>query len=193
MPTILERLTSRIDIDDRGCWNWRGATNSNGYGCIGAQGKVQLTHRVSYELHVGPISDGLQIDHLCRNRICINPAHLDPVTAAEHAKRSLRARATHCINGHLLEGDNLHLRTRENGQVHRGCKTCRREGKRVAPHEATTPRAWQPRTKITADTAQAIRDDYASGSMSQRAVAARHGVSPTLVNFIVNGKRNHAA
>lgn len=75
-----------------GCSDWRGTVGSHGYGQFGDRGRHFLAHRWSYEYLVGPIPAGLHLDHLCRNRICINPEHLEPVTQAENNRRSLVAR-----------------------------------------------------------------------------------------------------
>ena len=73
------------------CWNWTAGTSAKGYGCFrlgGHDGKRTSAHRVAYELLVGPIPDGLELDHLCRNRRCVNPDHLEPVTGDENKRRS---------------------------------------------------------------------------------------------------------
>jgi hypothetical protein len=84
-------------------------------------------HRYAYEALVGPIPDGKQIDHLCRNRACCNPEHLEPVTIQENIRRgegpqAINARKTHCIRGHALSGDNLYL-VPKSGR--RNCVICR--------------------------------------------------------------------
>lgn len=91
---------SKIRVTDTGCWHWTAAVNSQGYGCVGVLGKIHSTHRISYELLVGPIPAGLQIDHLCRNKRCCNPEHLEPVTAKENNRRARLARLPDCPKGH---------------------------------------------------------------------------------------------
>lgn len=93
-PPVAERLALYIERDqETGCWNWTRTIGSNGYGQIGVGGaRKKYAHVASYEELVGPIPDGLQLDHLCRNRRCINPAHLEPVTPRENTRRGLIAR-----------------------------------------------------------------------------------------------------
>lgn len=74
------------------CWIWTGCLNSKGYGCVQISGRRHLTHRVSYELHNGAIRAGLQVDHLCRRRACLNPHHLEAVTASENVRRAIEHR-----------------------------------------------------------------------------------------------------
>lgn len=90
--SAIDRIIDRILVGD-GCWVWPGAKNSQGYGRIGAGGRTwAYTHRVVYEALVGPIPDGLDLDHLCRNPSCCNPAHLEPVTRTENSLRGHAAR-----------------------------------------------------------------------------------------------------
>jgi hypothetical protein len=85
-----ERVYSRLSLDGD-CWNWTGATR-NGYGAFGVDGRVEYVHRWVYEDMVGPLPDGLVIDHLCINRLCANPYHLDVVTrAVNNARGGLRS------------------------------------------------------------------------------------------------------
>lgn len=115
-----------------GCWLWKGALYSNGYGRIWTGTQPALAHRVSFTLHTGiGLAHGQQLDHLCRVVACVNPAHLEIVTAQENTLRSegisaKRARQTHCIHGHPFEGDNLRILYR-NGKVRgRACRACAR-------------------------------------------------------------------
>ena len=107
------------------CWEWTG-WRTLGYGQFGIHGKVRGAHRISYEWHVGPIPDGMEIDHLCRNPGCVNPAHLEPVTDREN-KRRVAEQRTHCPQGHPYSGDNLVIeRMFRRGRVSlsRKCRTC---------------------------------------------------------------------
>lgn len=87
-PTLDERLDERTYYDpNTGCWLWLGSRDTNGYGSIGVGGRQRSTHAVTYEREVGPIPPGLDLDHLCNQRACRSPYHLEAVTHQENAKR----------------------------------------------------------------------------------------------------------
>ena len=105
-----------------GCWLWLG-TLSGGYGKIDTNGHgTNVAHRINYEHFIGPIPDGLTLDHKCRTKCCVNPFHLEPVTAAENTRRHYRLQ-THCKRGHPLTPGNLYAHKEERRQ----CATCVRE------------------------------------------------------------------
>lgn len=123
-PFSTDRFWSRVEKSD-GCWNWLAATTRKGYGQVSVQGVHKRAHRVAYELLVGPIPEGLTLDHTCRNPRCVNPAHLEPVTSRENVLRgegisARNARKTRCKRGHPLSGENLY--TTPSGQ--RRCQEC---------------------------------------------------------------------
>lgn len=130
---VARRLARRSRRALSGCVVWRGAVQSRGYGCMNVGGgKIALAHRVAYFLAHGEISDALTIDHLCRNRRCVNPAHLEQVTCRENNRRGfgfsgVNARKTQCRRGHALSGDNLRVR-----RGHRECWTCVRASFRAS-------------------------------------------------------------
>jgi hypothetical protein len=128
-----EMFWARVDksTGPDGCWEWDGAKNVGGYGMVHWAGKRPVTHRVAYELAIGPIPDGLTLDHLCRNPGCCNPAHLEPVTMRENILRGTQLAAknaakTHCKRGHPFDAGNTKIHIGPNGHPQRGCRACSR-------------------------------------------------------------------
>lgn len=137
-----DRFTTKIALTDSGCIQWIAGLSNAGYGVFYDGGNV-LAHRWSYEYHVGPIPEELVIDHLCRNRACVNPDHMEPVTRRENTLRSpicplaLNAAKTHCDHGHEFTPENTY--TYPNGGS-RQCRECHRRQER-ARHRRRTGKA----------------------------------------------------
>lgn len=135
LPTpAVDRFAPKVALAASGCMEWIGSITAGGYGTFIAEAGREvkgetLAHRWSYEYHVGPIPAGLDIDHLCRNRRCVNPDHLEPVTRAENIRRAT-ALITHCPQGHLYDEAN----TAVNAQGHRKCRTCMAARDRARRH-----------------------------------------------------------
>lgn len=135
---VLERVKRRLIYPKTGCWIWTGSLSGNGYpqiSCfVGSKKVMKRVHRVIYEVVVGPITERT-LDHLCRNVLCVNPNHLEPVPLKENILRgngpsAINARKTHCPRGHLL--------VMKPGRAgHRFCRICTRE----------QFRAWKARNK----------------------------------------------
>jgi hypothetical protein len=104
--------------------------------CPDGKWRPRLAHRIAYELFIGPIPNGLHIDHLCRNRGCVNPVHLEPVTQQEnmlrgYAPSAVSHRANRCHRGHEFTPENTYIKHRPNGRIKRDCKECARMRDRV--------------------------------------------------------------
>ena len=131
------------------CWVWIASLDTTGYGRFWSgtrpDRRLQPAHRISYELSVGYIPDGMDIDHLCRNRCCVNPSHLEPVTRKENLRRGIRpgryqTAKTHCPKGHPYEGSNLFM---DRGRRH--CMTCKRKYQREHAREKRRSNAAYPK------------------------------------------------
>lgn len=127
--TTSERFWEKVDKIDNGCWRWVGAI-SNGYGRFYINGKICLAHRVAFEWAKSKIPTGMTIDHLCRNRWCVNPDHLDVVSLKDNLLRgigptAIHAQATHCPQGHPYDLINTYFTP--NG--YRDCRICKRVSK----------------------------------------------------------------
>lgn len=116
-------------VDKTGdCWLWTASTGSNGYGQVRKDNRPAPAHRVAYELTIGPIPEGLDLDHLCRVPTCVNPKHLEPVTARTNILRGTgptakNALKTHCLKGHPFDTANTYLRNGRHG-IQRECRKC---------------------------------------------------------------------
>lgn len=141
---LTERFWEKVDLGGpppsrpwapitTGCWLWEGHVGSDGYGSafnVTGQHDRAVPHRIAYELLVGLIPEGLQLDHLCRVRNCVNPDHLEPVTAKENRVRG-GATITHCPSGHEYDGDNTYMRP-QGGKACRACARDRTAARRAA-------------------------------------------------------------
>lgn len=166
--TVHRRFWEKVDqgeldfIDKDGqnlgkCWEWSGGTNEHGYGCFQAkQGNTVKNGRIRVYSHIyafqevrGPIPQGLVLDHLCRNRRCVHPKHLEVVTRKENvlrgvSKNAQNARKTHCINGHHLSGENLYVR-KDTGR--RMCVACQRQYQKSSEYKRKMREKWARRNQ----------------------------------------------
>lgn len=132
LPNII-RFWFYVDNISSACWIWKGGKGAGGYGMFRVKNKKVMAHRFSYELILGkPINKGLTLDHLCKNRLCVNPTHLEQVTLKDNILRgnspqAINARKNHCIRGHPLYGNNLYL-TKSGGRC---CKQCSNISKKI--------------------------------------------------------------
>lgn len=137
MKTVEDRFWAKVIATDS-CWYWTGAT-TNGYGSFQWRGNASPAHRFAYELLVGPIPDGLQLDHLCRMRACVNPAHLEPVTQRENLLRGngwsgRHARQMSCKHGHPFTAENIYSPPR-GGRQCRMCMHAKKQRQRMRRRE----------------------------------------------------------
>ena len=137
--TLCEERVKKGGPDE--CWRWLMSLTNYGYGQFFYRRVGLAAHRIMYEAEHGTIPKGLQIDHLCRNRWCCNPAHMEAVTSRENTLRgmgpsALNARKTHCVHGHPLSGENLRREGRKRRCKECGRARCRQHYHRKAREEA---------------------------------------------------------
>jgi hypothetical protein len=139
---VADRIRSSVEVDANGCWVWQKSLSPEGYGRIFTGSRTRgdrrpsLSHRVAYETFVGPVPDGLELDHLCRVRACCNPEHLEAVTREVNMARAvgipsmLNRGKTHCPAGHEYTPENTY---RAPGSGKRYCLACRAARRGVPP------------------------------------------------------------
>lgn len=119
---LIDRILAKTNPEpNTGCWLWDAAINRDGYGIVGIKGRSVEAHSALYKIVCGEVPPGLELDHKCRVRCCVNPDHLEPVTHHENMSRSSHATRTHCPSGHPYSGDNL-LQSKHG----RFCRACNR-------------------------------------------------------------------
>ena len=182
-PHVEQRFTSRIKKAVNGCIEWTGRLDIGGYGTLSVNSRAIKAHRVSYMLYKGQIPEGLQIDHLCRNRKCVNPEHLEAVTQKINVLRgesptAKNARKTHCWHGHELTKENTFYFT---DRPFRCCKICYSTKTRMVPKDfkERTTKA-HPVTKISPD---GTRTDYVSTVEAGKA----NGLSHQAISRVARG------
>lgn len=182
-PPLSERFWPKVLMaapDE--CWLWGAYIAPEGYGRIHAgrdSPRPLLAHRVAYELLVGPIPEGLTLDHLCRNRGCVNPAHLEPVTNRENIMRGTsvparNARKTHCKHGHVFSPENTRLR-RDGSRICNACRLARR---------TLPPGIHTGMAKLNPEKVLAIRAE----TCSNREIAELYGIDNSVVSRIRSRK-----
>lgn len=138
MSNTLDRFMDKFVMQPNGCWGWI-ASLANGYGSFHTTGSHRA-HRYSYELFFGAVPAELQLDHLCRNRACVNPYHLEPVTHRENTLRGIgvtaqNAKKTRCDRGHELNAETIYWRKDGRGRECRMCHTRWRKIRQGSWHE----------------------------------------------------------
>lgn len=207
------RLIARVDLSLDGCWLWNRATDAKGYATMHLQGKDHRAHRLAYELFVGPIPSGLEIEHAChgrdvscfagsdcQHRRCCRPDHLVPVDHATNIRSgrswSIHGLKTHCPQGHPYDGTNTRFMPQPNGGMSRACRTCAREKRRVqrarqrqARHTPQQPAPEAAPTRvITVDSddvtpSQGVADDQ---MMPQSKMPDRASTHPTVSSSVTS-------
>lgn len=126
--TDIERFNKFItETNSSKCWPWQGYVRSDGYGSFRFEGKKQGAHRASYTLNIGSIPEGLEVDHICFNPDCVNPAHLQLLTPAQNKRRQRERMSGKCRRGHVMTEANT-INRKDGTQK---CRTCTQESQKI--------------------------------------------------------------
>lgn len=192
--TPLERFIAKTRITESGCWEWTASKVHDGYGWFSEGGHNVRAHRWAYEQFRGPIAPNMTIDHLCKNRGCVNPAHLEAVSIRENLLRgdtfqAANSQKTHCPQGHPYDKANTRYKKRRDGLV-RICKVCEAVG--AHRRQVAKPKRGRPTgersgaAKLTWVIVDDIRARHAGGELCIR-LAEEFGVaSPTIQRIVKN-------
>jgi hypothetical protein len=186
-PNTFEAIYARISAcDETGCWQWTGRKDGSGYGRASYQGAEQLVHRIMWNRFRGAIPDGMVLDHLCGNKMCANPEHLEMVSYAENSRRNFKKifgeYGDYCYRGHPLFGENVYIPP---GTNNRHCRECRRIRKRTGRGRARGERNGQ--SKLTAAQVGALRQAVADGA-TVSSQARQFGISVAHACRIARGE-----
>ncbi|MDX2309344.1 MAG: HNH endonuclease [Hyphomicrobium sp.] len=178
-------VVDKQSADD--CWPWLGPLNAKGYGRFAANGSVEMAHRSSVRLSGRDIPPGFEVDHICRNRRCVNPSHLRVVTHQENLLSgqtiaAANAAKTHCRKGHPLSTGNL-----VQGSGKRVCKECRR-ARSEAEYVPSTDR--RRRRHLSSEDVAEVRRRIAAGE-SHSTIASAMTLSIATISNVRNGKHNY--
>lgn len=181
-PHLAARFWAKVDRSGE-CWVWKAGQTTNGYGKFGDTGRTWRAHRWSYELEVGHIPEGKDLDHLCRNRLCVRPDHLEPVTRLENVQRGDHGAETHCPQGHPYDAEN----TYRTAQGWRMCRACMAENNHrtywADPESARAYYRERSRARYWADPEAARRKErekYARRKAKSTPEGPSDGASPLL-------------
>lgn len=194
--SVNEYFVNRVEVTPDGCWEWTRARTPAGYGFLQIRSRSRVpigAHRLSYELHVGPIPEGLTVDHLCFNPPCVRPDHLRLLTNSENAKNQRDAYKTHCKRGHEYTPENTRIKTGGNGK--RDCKTCHRDRERLARRVREAGRVRSGPLRGESHPCSVLTDEKVLEAVARResgetisALAREYGVSRTALQGIFSGR-----
>ena len=178
-----ERLMLFVRKDESGCWHWQGARKSTGYGQTSLNGVGMNAHRAMYLAIHGPVAQGMDIDHLCGVRHCVNPDHLEAVPHVVNVQRQRVLLSDYCRKGHLRSAANVRWE-RDGHRMRRRCRVCERE--RESRRQRRRGGPGRSGAKLTWDQVERIREMH-RGGMKQIHIAPLFAVTPNTVGLIVRG------